>query len=120
MKCKDFIKDKLMLIVGIVLAVISIETILIIYNISIIAKIYIGAIIILALIIALIVEYIKKKNFYNQLKNNMEELKEKYLISEIINKPNFTEGKILKDVVQEIGKSMLENVNYYKNIRRRL
>lgn len=116
MKFKDFIKDKMILIIGILLAVISIEILLIIYNISIIAKVYIAGIIILVLIIALITEYIKKKNFYNQLKNNLEELEEKYLISEIINTPNFTEGKILKEVIQETGKSMLENVNYYKNI----
>ena len=116
MKFKDFVKDKMILIIGILLAVISIEILLIIYNISIIAKVYIAGIIILVLIIALITEYIKKKNFYNQLKNNLEELEEKYLISEIINTPNFTEGKILKEVIQETGKSMLENVNYYKNI----
>ena len=116
MKFKDFIKDKMILIIGILLAIISIEILLIIYNISIIAKVYIAGIIILVLIIALITEYIKKKNFYNQLKNNLEELEEKYLISEIINTPNFTEGKILKEVIQETGKSMLENVNYYKNI----
>ena len=47
----------------------------------------------------------------------MEELKEKYLISEIIKTPNFIEGKILKDILQDTGKSMLENVNYYKNIQ---
>lgn len=116
MKFKDFIKDKMILIIAMLLAVISIEILLIIYNISIIAKVYIAGIIILVLIIALITEYIKKKNFYNQLKNNLEELEEKYLISEIINTPNFTEGKILKEVIQETGKSMLENVNYYKNI----
>ena len=47
----------------------------------------------------------------------MEDLKEKYLISEIIKTPNFIEGKILKDILQDTGKSMLENVNYYKNIQ---
>ena len=120
MRFKDFIKDKILLIIGILLAVISIEILLIIYDISIISKIYIGGIIILVLIISIIAEYMKKKNFYNKLKSNLEELEEKYLISEIINTPNFSEGKILKNIIQETGKSMLENVNYYKNMRRRL
>ena len=52
-----------------------------------------------------------------KLIKNMEDLKEKYLISEIIKTPNFIEGKILKDILQDTGKSMLENVNYYKNIQ---
>ena len=47
----------------------------------------------------------------------MEDLKEKYLISEIIKTPSFIEGKILKEFLQDTGKSMLENVNYYKNIQ---
>ena len=47
----------------------------------------------------------------------MNELNEKYLISEIIKTPNFIEGKILKEIIQDTGKSMLENVNYYKNIQ---
>ena len=47
----------------------------------------------------------------------MDELNEKYLISEIIKTPNFIEGKILKETIQDTGKSMLENVNHYKNIQ---
>ena len=39
------------------------------------------------------------------------------MISEIIKTPDFYEGKILKEILQETGKSMLENVNYYKHIQ---
>ena len=44
----------------------------------------------------------------------LEELEEKYLITEIINTPDFLEGKILKNTIEAIDKSMLENVNKYK------
>lgn len=47
----------------------------------------------------------------------MNELGEKYLISEIVKTPSFIEGKILKETINDLGKSMLENVNYYKNIQ---
>jgi len=50
----------------------------------------------------------------------MEALDEKYLISEIIDTPNFMEGKLLKNVLEETNKSMCENVNKYKFMRRRL
>ena len=43
-------------------------------------------------------------------------MKEKYLIAEIIETSNFCEGKILKEVLQETDKSMLENVNEYKHL----
>lgn len=117
MKFRDFIKDKILLIVTVILALISIEILLLAYNIGIIAQIYIAIIIILVVGISIFVEYKNKQHFYNQLKANMDELNEKYLISEIIKTPNFIEGKILKETIQDTGKSMLENVNYYKNIQ---
>ena len=117
MKFRDFIKDKVLLIATVILALISIEILLLAYNIGIIAQIYIAIIIILVVSISIFVEYKNKQHFYNQLKVNMDELNEKYLISEIIKTPNFIEGKILKETIQDTGKSMLENVNYYKNIQ---
>ena len=114
MKFKDFIKDKIWLIVLLVLAVLSIEILLLAYQILPIIRIYIALIIIIVVTIALSIEFYKKKNFYNKLKEDLEDLTEKYLISEIINTPDFAEGKILKEVIQETGKSMLENVNIYK------
>ncbi len=117
MKFRNFIKDKILLIVTVILALISIEILLLAYNIGIIAQIYIAIIIILVVGISIFVEYKNKQHFYNQLKTNMDELNEKYLISEIIKTPNFIEGKILKETIQDTGKSMLENVNYYKNIQ---
>ena len=117
MKFRDFIKDKVLLIATIILALISIEILLLAYNIGIIAQVYIAIIIILVVGISIFVEYKNKQHFYNQLKTNMDELNEKYLISEIIKTPNFIEGKILKEIIQDTGKSMLENVNYYKNIQ---
>lgn len=117
MRFKDFLKEKLLLIIGIILAILSIEILLLAYNISFLVRIYCVSIIILVLILAIIIEYKNKNNYYNTLLKNLESLKEKYLISEVIKTPNFIEGKILKEVLQDTGKSMLENVNYYKNIQ---
>ena len=117
MKFGDFLKDKALLIITVILALVSIEILLLAYNIGILVRVYVAVIIILVLFISIFVEYRNKKQFYNQLLSNMEELQEKYLISEIIRTPDFTEGKILKEILQDTGKSMLENVNYYKNIQ---
>ncbi len=117
MKFKDFIKDKIILIVSIILAVISIEILLLAYKIDLIIKIYIAVIILFVILLAILIEYTRKKHFYNQLKENIEGLQEKYLIPEVIKTPDFAEGKILKDVLQEIESSRIDNVNYYKNIQ---
>ena len=80
-------------------------------------RIYIGLAPIILLIVALIIEYGKKKRFYDTLKQNMSELDDKYLISEIIDTPDFFDGKILKETLQDAGKSMLENVNKYEHLQ---
>ncbi len=117
MNFRDFIKEKLILIIGVIFAVISIEILLLTYHIGIFVKLYVAIIIFLVTIISILIEYKRKKDYYNKLKYNMEELKQKYLISEIVETPDFIEGKILQEVLQDTGKSMLENVNYYKNIQ---
>ena len=117
MKFKDFIKEKLILILGIILAISSVEILLLAYKVGTLVRVYVFIIVIFMMILAILIEYKRKKDFYNQLIKNMDDLKEKYLISEIVKTPNFIEGKILKEVLQDTGKSMLENVNYYKNIQ---
>ena len=117
MRFRDYIKEKMVLIIGTILALVSVEILLLAYNNSILIRVYCAFIIVFVMALAILIEYKKKKDYYNELIKNMEELKEKYLISEIIKTPNFIEGKILKDILQDTGKSMLENVNYYKNIQ---
>ena len=117
MRLKNFIKDKLLLISLLLLSILMIETLLLVYKINIAIRIIIAIIPIFLAIIAFVVEYNKKKVFYDKLKQEIQQLDEKYLISEIMNTPDFLEGKILKETLQETGKSMLENVNKYKYIQ---
>ena len=100
-----------------IFSVITVAILVVFYNISIYIKIYIIVAPIVAYTIGIIIEFYRKKTFYDTLKENMEQLEQKYLISEIIKEPSFAEGKILKSVIQDTGKSMLENVNKYKYIQ---
>ena len=114
MKFKDFLKDKIITIILLIFAIITIEIFLLTYPIANFIKIYIPIIILSLYIIGIIIEYLIKRNFYTNLIMTLDELEEKYLITEIIKSPNFTEGKILKDALEQINKSMSENVNKYK------
>ena len=100
-----------------IFSVITVAILVVFYNISIYIKIYIIVTQIVAYTIGILIEFYRKKTFYDTLKENMEQLEQKYLISEIIKEPSFAEGKILKSVIQDTGKSMLENVNKYKYIQ---
>lgn len=62
----------------------------------------------------LIIDYYRKKIFYNNFKEKLEKLDQKYLIVELLDQPSFLEGKILTDSLYEIDKSMLDRINKYK------
>ena len=114
MNFKDFVKDKILTITLLLFSIATIEIFLMAYPYGRFIKIYIPISILILYSIALIIEYFTKRNFYNNISNILNELDEKYLITEIIKNPNFAEGEILKNLVQDINKSMIENVNKYK------
>ena len=114
MNFKLFFKEKAITILLLLFGIITIEIFLMAYNVGMFIKIYIPLIIMGLYIISIIIEYFKRKKFYDNLLKMLEELDEKYLITEIIKTPNFLEGQIFKNSLEQIDKSMLENVNKYK------
>ena len=117
MRFKEYLKDKIIYISLLVFAVITIEIFLIPYDMQIFIKIYVAVAIIVAFLIGFLVEYYSKKNYYDTVKSRIKELQEEYLIMEVLPKADFTEANILEDVIRDIGKSMLENVNKYKYLQ---
>ncbi len=120
MSFKSFIKDKIFLTSLLLFGIATIEIFLIPYPVANFIKLYIPIAILCLYVVGIIIEYFAKRNFYKNFLGTLNDLDEKYLITEIIKKPNFIEGKILKQVLEEINKSMIENVNKYKYMRRRL
>ena len=114
MDFKLFLREKASTILLLLFGLITIEIFLMAYNVGMFIKIYIPLIIIGLYMISIIIEYFKRKRFYDNLLKILEELDEKYLITEIIKTPNFLEGQIFKNSLEQIDKSMLENVNKYK------
>ena len=114
MNFKLFLKEKAITILLLLFGIITIEIFLMAYNVGMFIKIYIPLIIMGLYVVSIAIEYFKKKKFYDNLSNMLEELEEKYLITEIIKTPNFLEGQIFKNSLEQIDKSMLENVNKYK------
>ena len=114
MNLKCFIKEKLLSFTVLVLALFTILVFLLPYNVEGFIAVYIVAIPIALYLIFAIAEYMNKKSYYDTLESNLNQLDEKYLISEIIPNANFQEGKILKETLRQTNKAMIENVNKYK------
>ncbi len=55
-------------------------------------------------------EFFRRKKFYDKLIFSLDKLDQKYLLSEVLDKPHFLDGKILADALYETNKSMTEEV----------
>ena len=117
MSFSSFIKDKILQISLIIFGIITIEIFLLAYSNSNFIKIYIPTIILGLYFISIMVEYIRKNRYYKNIYSLLDELEEKYIITELIKDSNFIEGKKLKEILEQIDKSMIENVNKYKYLQ---
>ena len=114
MDFKDFLKDNFITLILIIFAIITIEIALMIYDISILVRIYIPVVILLVYVIGIGSYYYRRKNYYKRIFSILGELDKKYLIAEMVGNPEFSDGKILKEILEEASKSMTEHVNEFK------
>jgi len=72
---------------------------------------------VLGMFIPLLVEYRAKSEFYRDLLMIFENLEKKNLITEMIRRPDFTEGMILYDILQGSDKACLDEIASYREIQ---
>ncbi len=110
----DYLKDRRKTIGFLIFATISIQILLLVYPIHLVIRLYIFLMIPVCYFIGTVWEYARAKSFYENVQKNLEQLEEKFLVVETIPTARFSDAKILKEVLQETNKSMLEHVNRYK------
>ncbi|MCQ2469846.1 MAG: sensor histidine kinase [Ruminococcus sp.] len=69
-----------------------------------------------AAILRCIWDFLRRREFYNTLSESMKQLDKKYLLSEVMEEPDFAEGRIAYEALCEANRSMCENVAAYKKI----
>lgn len=114
MNFSAFLSDKILSVILILFAVITIEIFLLIYPIDIFIRIYIAVSIFLTYFIGLRLEYSKKQHYFKEIDFIIDELTDKYLFTEISEDADFYEGKQLQEILCKTNKAMIENVNNYK------
>ncbi|MBP7186945.1 MAG: sensor histidine kinase [Ruminococcus sp.] len=110
MRFKDYIRDRF----GAILITLVSWFILMLFFRAFRVRMYISSaaacVLFIAGITRLLWDYFRRKSFYDSIKNSCEGLDKKYLLHEMIEKPDFTEGIIVYDALCEANKSMCENV----------
>lgn len=114
MKLHQYLKDQLILFVCLFFAMLFVSVLLLTMRLSGAGIIFINALILLFLFTAFIIDFIRKKKFYDHLYRRLETLDKKYLLHELLDVPNFTDGDIICDVLYQCNKAMTDEVAFYK------
>ena len=114
MRLKEYIKDN---IINIIIYFATLIILILFFRVLKLSKeALISAYTILAIsgLLLFFYNYGRKKVFYDDFTKQLKDLDKKYIITELIEKPNFLEGKILYDSLYEIDKAMNEEIKKYK------
>lgn len=114
MKLIPFIKDKFLSIIIYLLSLIIIILMLFAFKVPFSLVIAILIVLLFLGISLLIIDFYRKKKFYDDLRLNIERLDKKYLVLETLVRPSFYEGEIFYDSLYEINKAMNEFIKDYE------
>ncbi len=114
MKLKDFLKDHIYVFIISIITYFLILLILLALKIKAEFIVVISIIFFVNVILIFMIDYFRKRNFYNDLLRNINALDKSYLVLETIKKPEFYEGKLTTKGMYEINKSFIEEVNDIK------
>ncbi|PWX63386.1 sensor histidine kinase [Clostridium perfringens] len=114
MNLRDFIKERIVFIIINSLILLFTALLLMVLKVDSFAILFIVIINGAGILIYHIFDYLRKKQYYNEIKENMESLDKKYLISEVIEEGTFTESKLIYDVICKSNKAMNDEIGEFK------
>ncbi|MGL5380031.1 sensor histidine kinase [Clostridium sp.] len=115
MSILEYLKGKMPLIIINIVAFILIAVIMIFINVHYVV-IFLTFIIWFIPIVAFItMDIFQKKKFYDEVIGVLDNLDKKYLLPELIDEPDFVEGRVLYEILKQSNKDMHENIKFYKD-----
>ena len=115
MNIGTYIKEKKENIILFIILVIILLFLLDLFGVNKYLTIIILSLLSIYFIVDFLTFYLKRKKYYDNFLNNLNLLDKKYLILETLEEPEFLDGKFFYDALYKIDKSMMENINNYRN-----
>jgi len=114
MKFKEWLIDKKMYFISQSLTLFLLMLLLSVLGLNTSARLFVFIFMLLGHGLYLFYEWYRRYQFYRELNMNLKELDKKTLISELVEKPNFYEGQLIHNTLQETSKSMNDEIGKYK------
>ncbi|MDE6797226.1 MAG: sensor histidine kinase [Ruminococcus sp.] len=114
MKFSKFLSDKAVPIIISMVAWLIIWDFLSAFHIKAGQIFIIGFVYFLSGVINILWEYLRRYRFYTDITSDCDNLEKKYLLSSMVEVPDFYEGQIFYEILCETNKSMCDNVAEYR------
>ncbi|GAA0706280.1 sensor histidine kinase [Paraclostridium ghonii] len=114
MRLADYIKDKIVYLVLYIFLITSVLFFLFMYRVPVTLTISIITVMVIFMVTVILIDYYRKKSFFQKFNEILDSLDKKYLITEMVDSPTFIEGRIFYESLYEIDKSMHEEIDIYK------
>ena len=106
----EYLKEKIsFIIINLGMLILS-SALLIALNTYMYAVVLVFVINLSGIILYYVYDYYNKNSYYNKLLNSFDEIDKKYLISEVIEEPEFIEGRILYNIIKQTNKAMNDEI----------
>lgn len=110
----NFLKERIFTFLIFFYLLFSFETFLLTLKGSEWLAVFIGVNLVIAYFLITFLEFYRQKKQYDEIRQAVDSMEEKYLASEILGNPGTEEGALYQEVLHDMGKAMSERINHYK------
>lgn len=111
MKLAEYFKERIFFVIAEIIITMIIGDLLFKLGVSTYAIVFTIILFNFLIICIFFYEYKNKKSFVRELEQTLDDLDEKYLLSEVINEPSSIDNKVIYDVLKECNKSMNNKIS---------
>jgi signal transduction histidine kinase len=114
MKPLRYLRDKAIGLTIALAALAAIALVLYVFNLDGMQIVFTCSLLVIALVGALVLDFLRRRRFYDTLTKTLEQLDKRYLISELIDSPDFLEGELTYQALAYAGKDMNDKIASYR------
>ncbi|WP_302950114.1 sensor histidine kinase [Holdemania filiformis] len=114
MTFKEFLQDRWVFLLGQTIFLLFAGVLLRLLRVSGFALGFLAFLYLALILVTLGIEFYRKKTFFDQMFQLLDQLEEKYYLSELIESPDFVEGQKLTQLFRVVSKSMNDTIAEYR------
>lgn len=118
MRWMEYLRDKAVFLLFDAFLLVAVILLFYLLSVGTMIIVFFGCIFLACMVVPLIVEYRKRKAFYENFIEMLDSLERKNLIAEMVKRPDFREGMILYDALKTSNKAMLEEIRKYSKAQK--